>query len=177
VQQGTQGRRAYSIAVLLEHTSLGRREAGRVPAQAGKQAVDQAQLGVPSQGMLGDSTSQQAVRRWLRERLGADRSERPYLIRGVELARFLNQKQKLQQHGRGKIFVLNAGCSTIITLASEAVRRRLSAISLVASILPLSRDFIRASIGPFAHWYRRLGLKCGSGGQQWLKLDEPECHQ
>jgi hypothetical protein len=34
-----------------------------------------------------------AVLRWLKEDLGADRSQRPFLIRGDELARFLKQRQ------------------------------------------------------------------------------------
>ena len=35
-----------------------------------------------------------AVLRWLREGLHADRSQRPFLIRGDELARFLSERQK-----------------------------------------------------------------------------------
>ena len=39
-----------------------------------------------------------AVLRWLKEGLHADRSQRPYLIRGDELIRFLNQRQNGKRH-------------------------------------------------------------------------------
>jgi hypothetical protein len=47
-----------------------------------------------------------AVLRWLREGLHADRSQRPYLIRGDELTRFLSQRQdgKRQQCAPGEFF-------------------------------------------------------------------------
>jgi hypothetical protein len=47
-----------------------------------------------------------AVLRWLREGLQADRSQRPFLIRGDELTRFLNQRQngKRQQCAPGEFF-------------------------------------------------------------------------
>jgi hypothetical protein len=47
-----------------------------------------------------------AVLRWLKEGLRADRSQRPYLIRGDELTRFLNQRQdgKRQQCSPGQFF-------------------------------------------------------------------------
>jgi hypothetical protein len=47
-----------------------------------------------------------AVLRWLKEGLNADRSQRPYLIRGDELTRFLGQRQngKRQQCAPGQFF-------------------------------------------------------------------------
>jgi hypothetical protein len=47
-----------------------------------------------------------AALRWLKEGLHADRSQRPYLIRGDELTRFLNQRQdgKRQQCAPGEFF-------------------------------------------------------------------------
>jgi len=47
-----------------------------------------------------------AVLRWLKEGLHADRSQRPYLIRGDELTRFLNQRRdgKRQQCTPGEFF-------------------------------------------------------------------------
>lgn len=47
-----------------------------------------------------------AVLRWLKEGLHADRSQRPYLIRGDELTRFLNQRRdgKRQQCAPGQFF-------------------------------------------------------------------------
>jgi excisionase family DNA binding protein len=47
-----------------------------------------------------------AVLRWLKEGLHADRGQRPYLIRGDELTRFLNQRQngKRQQCGPRQFF-------------------------------------------------------------------------
>jgi hypothetical protein len=47
-----------------------------------------------------------AVLRWLKEGLHADRSQRPYLVRGDELTRFLNQRQngKRQQCAPGEFF-------------------------------------------------------------------------
>jgi hypothetical protein len=47
-----------------------------------------------------------AVLQWLKEGLHADRGQRPYLIRGDELTRFLNQRQngKRQQCAPGQFF-------------------------------------------------------------------------
>jgi hypothetical protein len=47
-----------------------------------------------------------AVLRWLRQGLQADRSQRPFLIRGDELARFLGQRQngKHRKCGPGQFF-------------------------------------------------------------------------
>ena len=47
-----------------------------------------------------------AVLRWLKEGLHADRSQRPHLIRGDELTRFLNERQKgkRQQCAPGEFF-------------------------------------------------------------------------
>jgi hypothetical protein len=47
-----------------------------------------------------------AVLRWLKEGLHADRDQRPYLIRGDELTRFLNQRQNgnRQQCAPGQFF-------------------------------------------------------------------------
>lgn len=43
------------------------------------------------------SIHKNAVLRWLREGLHADRTQRPFLIRGDELARFLNQRQNAKR--------------------------------------------------------------------------------
>ena len=47
-----------------------------------------------------------AVLRWLKEGLHADRNQRPYLIRGDELIRFLNRRQdgKRRRCGPGEFF-------------------------------------------------------------------------
>jgi excisionase family DNA binding protein len=71
-----------------------------------------------------------AVLRWLKQGLRADRSQRPYLIRGDELARFLNERQnaKRQRCGPDEFFcfrcrVPREACLGIADIAIESPTR------------------------------------------------------
>jgi hypothetical protein len=80
-----------------------------------------------------------AVLRWLREGLCADRSQRPFLIRGDELARFLNERQngKRRRCAPGEFFcfrcrVPRKACLGMADIAVESpTRLRIKALCAV----------------------------------------------
>ncbi len=80
-----------------------------------------------------------AVLRWLREGLCADRSQRPFLIRGDELARFLNERQngKRRRCAPGEFFcfrcrVPREACLGMADIAIESpTRLRIKALCAV----------------------------------------------
>ena len=95
-----------------------------------------------------------AMLRWLSGGLGADRGERPYLMRGDEMIRLLNQRQnrKRRQHPRRNFdcFKCRAPREVYFGIAGEATVGHLSITHRVR--FTAEPRFDRGEYRPLEHW-------------------------